>query len=35
MALMKVWLIESSNSIRRTDQSGKEFWIRVLKSWKN
>jgi len=33
MALIKAWLIESNNPIRGTDQSGKEFWSRVLKSW--
>jgi len=35
MALIKAWLIESNNPIRGTDQSGKEFWSRVHKSWKN
>ena len=35
MALIKAWLIESNNPIRGTDQSGKEFWGRVLKSWQH
>ena len=33
MALIKAWLIEANNPIRGTDQSGKEFWGRVLKGW--
>jgi len=33
MALIKAWLIEADNPIRGTDQAGKEFWTRVLKSW--
>jgi len=33
MALIKAWLIESNNPVRGTDQSGKEFLSRVLKSW--
>jgi len=32
-ALIKAWLIEANNPIRGTDQSGKEFWRRVLKGW--
>jgi len=32
MALIKAWLIEANNPIRGTDQAGKEFWTRVLKS---
>jgi len=35
MALIKAWLIEANNPIRGTDQSGKEFWGRVLTSWKH
>jgi len=35
MALIKAWLIEANNPIRGTDQSGKEFWTRVLKSWQH
>ena len=35
MALIKAWLIEANNPIRGTDQSGKEFWGRVLKGWTN
>jgi len=31
--LIKAWLIEVNNPIRGTDQSGKEFWRRVLKGW--
>jgi len=33
MALSDAWLIEANNPIRGTDQSGKEFWGRVLKDW--
>jgi len=33
MALIDAWLIEANNPIRGTDQSGKEFWGRVLKDW--
>jgi len=32
-ALIKAWLIEANNPIGGTDQSGKEFWRRVLKGW--
>jgi len=35
MALVKAWLIEPNNPIRGTDQSEKEFWGRVLTSWKH
>ena len=34
-ALIKAWLIEAKNPIRGTDQSGKELWTRVLKSWQH
>jgi len=35
MALIKAWLTEANNPIRGTDQSSKEFWTRVLKSWQH
>jgi len=35
MALIKAWLIEAINPIQGTDQSGKEFWTRVLSSWQH
>ena len=35
MALIKAWLIQANNPIRGTDQSGKEFWTRVLQSWQH
>ena len=35
MALIMAWLIEANNPIRGTDQAGKEFWTRVVKSWQH